>query len=276
VTRGGIPEWAISVVRWTGAVVALVLLVSFAVPRAWEELQGAVALNTGMDDDELPTADEADTQPAALEEGQLVAQSDLATRNGTVSGRTDQVLTVGSGAAEQILIGFEAVPADTACLTNVTLEALLLDASADTEVHVRPATLIDITALENGQALPVDALIEGGPPAVAVAAAGSSGWLRWSATDAYTLAARSAGPESLVVLSISTPEADEDEAGDATVAFATTDNPDDFSARLSWSAVAGCSDVGTGTAEAPDPLLEQEASGREQEVDPEEPEDPEA
>lgn len=265
--RWGIPEWAISIVRWTLAVVGLVLLVNFTVPRAWEELRTAVGFEAGIDDeDDLPEADAADTEPAAIDEGQIVAQSDIATRNGTVTGRAEPTLTLGPGAAEQMLVGFEAVPADTACLTEVLLEALLLDASGDTEVHVRPATLIDITALENGQALPMDALIEGGPPAVAIAAGGSSGWLRWNVTDTYTLAARSAGPESLVVLSIAPPE---DAEGGANVAFATTDNPDDFSARLTWAAVAGCSEVGNGTVDEPDPLLEQEAVGRTGEEEPE-------
>lgn len=254
-----IPAWAISIARWLGAFLALLLLVNFAVPRAWQELQGAVAFNAGLDDeDDLPSTEEADTEPAALDEGEVEAQSDVAARNGTVTGRTAATVTLGPGASDLLAIGFEAIPADTACLTEVTLEALLLDASADVQVLARPATLRDITALEDGQALPVDALIEGAPPAVAIAGEGTAGWLRWNVTDAYTLAARSARPEALVVLAL-TPR--EDEEADAEVSFATTDNDDDFSARLTWAAVADCSDVGTGTVEVPDPLIEQEATG---------------
>jgi hypothetical protein len=248
----GMPAWAVSVLKWSAALLALVLLVVFAVPRLIDEVQGAVSLSTGEEEDLLPSADPADTEPESLEEGEVVAVSDLGVSRGTIVGRAAATIELG-GAADEILVAFDAIPADTACLTEVVLEAYLVETTG-TDVLLLPAAT-DLPGLEDGQALPPDAIISGRDPVPAVAGEGTAGWLRWDATGPYTLAARSAGETLPVVLALTTPE-----EGIGTATFGTTDSPEEWSPRLIWAAVEGCSETGRGTAPREvDEQLEQEA-----------------
>jgi hypothetical protein len=246
----GIPGWVLGVLRWGGALIALVLLVTFAVPRAWEQLRTAVTLDTGESRSALPAVDDIETEPERTEEGTLVAVSDLATRNGTIQSRLAETILVGTEGADQILIGFEPVPSDAACIREAILEVFLVE-SEGVEIQARPAMLTDIRALEDGQALPPDAVIEGVAPALAFAAAGTSGWLRWDVRDAYILAHRSAPDDGLVVLSVAPTAGEEVTPG---AVFGTTDNPEDWSARLSWQIVGGCDELGTGSVAGDDDL----------------------
>jgi hypothetical protein len=259
VDRRGLPGWVVSTLKWTTAIVALVVLVNIAAPLAYEQLIGSVTFQSaGGDgnDDDLPEVEE-EAVPAALDTGEILATSDLAARNGTIQSRLAETIELGANGAEELLIGFEAVPVDTACLTEVTLQVYLVE-TTDAEIFVFPAVLEEIASLENGQALPPSALIEGSPPAPALATEGSSGFLRWDVTQIYTLAARSAPDGALVVLALT---AGEQPADDRASIFATTDNDGELSPRLTWSAVQACSAVGTGSGvDAPDPLLEQEGS----------------
>lgn len=256
----GLPPWAVSALKWAGALLALLLLFNYAVPKAWDQLQGAVSVDTGDDDegDDLPAADAASTEPDALEEGEIIASTDIATRNGTIRGRTAEMITLGADEAEQLLLGFEPVPSDPACLTQVLLEVLLQESASDTALLVRPATLSNIAELEDGQALPPDAVIEGSTPARAQAAGGSAGWLRWDITGPYLLSHRTAPPEGPIVLSVSHPEDDDPERA---VVLATTDGPEETHARLHWTAVEECSDLGEGGGvDEENPELREEAA----------------
>jgi hypothetical protein len=244
--------------KWTAAVLGFVLLINYAVPRAWEDLRGAVILSTGDDDDGgLPEADAAATEPTNVIEGEVRSVTDLATRNGTIIGRYAEAIAIGGEGAEQILIGFERVPADPACLTEVTLEAHIAE-TTDAELFVRPAALAEIAELEDGQALPPDAIIEGATPAPARATAGSAGWLRWNVTGPYTLSHRSARGDAPVVLSIA--PHDDGDPNRSTV-IGTTDGPEELRARLLWTAVEPCSELGRGGGVAEeDPQLREEAA----------------
>jgi hypothetical protein len=271
----GLPPWAISALKWAGAILALLLIVNYAAPRAWQEIRTAIVIDSG-DDDELPEADAAATEPTSVEEGEVTAVVDLATRNGTITGRSAETIALGGEGAEQLLIGFDRVPADPACLTEVFLEVYLVE-STQTELFVRPAALAEIAELEDGQGLPPDAVIEGSTPSVAVAAQGSSGWLRWDVLGPYTLSHRSASSEAPVVLSLAGPE---DGNPERSSVFATTDGAADTVARLRWAAVEPCSELGRGGGvEEEDPALREEAvdagaeddGGEADGVDPDEP-----
>jgi hypothetical protein len=231
-------ELARTALKWTVAVVGLVLIVVFAVPRAISELQQAIVLDTGDDPDELPDIDPGSTEPPAIETGLVTAIADLADRNGTIQQVATETIALGTDAGSQMLVAFPPVPADTACLTEVLLEVLLLEATP-TDILVRPARLRDVDALTVGGALPGDVVIGGTEPAAAVTD-GSSGWLRWNVTGQYTLAARESIGDA-VVLSIVLPDA-EDEEREITLGSVVAG--EDSAARLTWSAVEGCTGVG--------------------------------
>lgn len=252
----------LSTLRWTVALVALVLLVSFTTPRVIDQLQQSVSLNAANGGDDLPDAEEADTEPAEVVEGVVLASTDLATRNSTVQGTTAGSILLAPDAAEHLVIGFDPIPQDTACLMEVVLEAFMVE-TTDTRVHAYPGVLLDISALEDGQAFPPNAIIEDSAPAFAVATAGTSGWLRWDVTDAYRLAARSATEGARVVLALTHPEPEDGQA--ARTVFGTTDHAEDWSPRLEWSAVsgpdgAGCEGLGGGASDGQGDLLEGEVA----------------
>jgi hypothetical protein len=262
VERDGIPPWMLSTMRWTAAIVGLVLLVSFTTPRVIGHLQQSISLNAATTDDDLPDAEDADTEPDAVVEDVVLAGTDVATRNGTVEGGTAPAITLAGDGFEQMIIGFDAIPQDTACLIEVTLEAFMAETTG-AEVHVLPGILQDISALEEGQALQSNAVIENSAPSRAYASEGTSGWLRWDVTSEYRLAARSARQGASVVLVLRHFE-DDEEAGAITV-FGTTDHPEDWAPRLRWSAVsgpdgAGCEGLGGGASDGQGDLLEGEVA----------------
>jgi hypothetical protein len=252
-------DLARTALKWTAAVVGLVLIVSFALPRAVSNLQQAITLDTGDDPDELPAVAPEATEPPSIESGVMVSVADLADRNGTIQQVESETIALGTEAGSQMLVAFPPVPADTACLTEVILEALLIEATP-TDILVRPAQLRDVNALTAGGALPGDAIIGGTEPAAAVTD-GSTGWLQWDVTGQYTLAAREAAGD-LVILSIVLPEAEDEERE---IVLGSVVGGEDSAARLSWSAVEGC----TGVGGVPPP------GAPEDPVDPAEPEEPE-
>jgi hypothetical protein len=251
-----LPDWVVSVLKWTLAVVAIVLIANYAAPRAWTELRGAVAFDMGGSDDDLPEADPADTQPREVTEGEILASADVAVSRGAIIGTTAQSVMLGMESTEQMLVGFEPVPADPACITEVILEAFLVE-STDHDVYVRPAALADLGTVEDGQGLPADAIIEGTTPSSASATGGTSGWLRWDVSGPYTLAHRTAAEGAPVVLSIAVPG--EDPARWSVLG--TTESDQDWTPRLRWKAVTGPCEVGQGEGVSdPDPLIEEEAA----------------
>lgn len=252
----GFPPWMLSTMKWSGAVLALLLLVSYAVPRAIGQLQQSISFSAGIEEDDLPDAEAADTEPQEVLEGQVEAVTDFASANGTVQGIAAPLIEIGDG-ADQIIIGFDAIGQDTACLLDVFLEVFMVD-STDTELLVLPGALLDATAVEDGQALTANAIIEDSAPARAVATAGTSGWLRWDVSSQYRLAARSANPGAPVVLAVRHP--DEGDEVERTTTFGTTDNQqENWSPRLRWSAVGGCEGTGRAAPDAPTDPLEAEA-----------------
>jgi hypothetical protein len=242
----------LSTLKWSGAVLALLMLVTYAVPRAIEQLQQSVSFSAGINDDDLPDAEGADTEPEQVIEGVVAATTDFATRNGTVEGRASGVIEIGSDAAEQMIVGFDAIAQDTACLLDVFLEVFLVE-STDAELLVLPGTLLDARTFEDGQPLPANAVISDSAPAIAAAAEGTAGWLRWDVSAPYRLAARSANTGAPVVLAISHAEVPPGVALATTLG--TTDSEDELDPRLVWSAVGGCEGTGRANPDAPiDPL----------------------
>jgi hypothetical protein len=233
-------ELARSALKWTAAVVVLVLIVMFAAPRAIDELRQAIQLDTGDDPDELPEVAPESTEPPAIESGQVIADADLADRNGTIEQVSTETITLGTDAGSQMLVGFTPVPADTACLTEVILEALLLEATP-TEILVRPAQVRNVEALTPGGAMPGDTIIGGTEPAIALTD-GSTGWLQWNVTGQYTLAAREATGD-LVMLSIVLPPSDAEE-DEREIVLGSAEGGEESAARLRWSAVEGCTGIG--------------------------------
>lgn len=241
----GMPEWLVSLLKWSLTVAAMVLLVSYAAPRAWTELQNSISFDMGRNSNELPQADPAEIQPHEVQDGRVVASADVAVSRGALIGRTAESVMLGYDSADQILVGFEPIPTDTACLTEVILEAFLIE-STDHSIYVRPAALAELATAEDGQILPGDAIIEGTTPASATATGGTSGWLAWDVLGPYTLAHRTAPDGALVVLSIAVP-ADDPERWSV---LGTTDSTEDWAPRLRWKAVTGPCEIGRAEPDA--------------------------
>jgi hypothetical protein len=229
------PYWARTVLKWTAAIVALVAVVAYSAPRALEELRGAVAIDMGEDDEE-PEMDDMEVPTPEVQSGQIRASFDLSERNGTIQQVTTEQVVLGDGQGQQMLVAFEPVPADTACITSVVLEVLVHE-TVPVDLDVRAAQHLDVTALSSGEPLEPDTVIEGVSPVRAISD-GSPGWLRWEIAEIYTLAAREA-PSDLVVLAVATDHGEAEGEPGATV-LGAVEGGEEQAALITWEAVVGC------------------------------------
>lgn len=232
------PEWALSIAKWTAAVVVLVLVVGYTAPRAIDELRSSVSLEQTADDEdeELPEADPEETDPQSVISDEQIAVLDLSERNGTVQQVATETIVLGPEGGQQMLIGFEHIPADTACLLEVRLAVVVLE-GAPARIHVHPAQLLDPHDLTDGAGLAADTIIDGAEPAAAISD-GSAGTLLWDVTDIYTLASREA-PGDVVMLSM-TPQLEEE--SEFLMVLGAVEGAPESVAKLLWSAVEGCDD----------------------------------
>lgn len=233
------PDWAVATLKWVGAIVGMVLVVAIAVPRALDELSQAITFDDGgLISPETP---EATLTPVPEEEeatasGEERAHTAIGSRNALVQAVGGELVSLGADGPDELLVAFDPLPADPACLTRVEFEVQLVE-SDETDVLVRPARVADLATLEEGDPLPADASVDGGEPSRAITS-GAPGRLRWNVTIPYSIAAREAEPGTNVVLSVFLPPDSE-----AISTFATgIDNPD-AAPSLAWTAVAGCADL---------------------------------
>lgn len=235
------PHWLTVTLRW--AVAAGVAVWAFVVlgPMVVDELASAIGFGRGAE--ELPDVETA-MGPPPLTAGHTAAVADAAASLGTVQIPTGATVSVGPGGVDTLLLGFEPLPGDPACLAGVALE-IYLHESVETSVHTLPARIDDLVELSDGDGLPANYLLDRSNPAAAYTS-GAPGWLRFDVRGPYQLAARAAADDAPVVFALRLPEGAE--AG-ATTTFATVaDRP----ARLRWAAIEGCEEP-SGDADA-DPL----------------------
>lgn len=246
------PQWLTATLRWVLAVGLAVWAFVAIGPMVVEQLGDAVGWDREVR--ELPEVGQA-VGPPPLIAGRTEAVANVGSSLGTVQTLSGPTVSVGSS-LDTLLVGFEAIPQDPACLAGVALEIRLIE-SVETGVHVMPARVDGLTELEDGQGLPANHLLDRSNPAGAYTT-GAPGWLRFDVRGPYQLAARATADDELVVLAVRLPE-ETDVDGAAT--FATVD---DAPPRLRWAAIEGCDDDPI-TEEAADPLDEDEPADRERE-----------
>ena len=231
------PGWAWTTLKWVLALSGMLLVVVIAVPMAVNELSQAISFDDGDDADGViqpsPEPDEDDLETTGGE-ARSVAMAGV--RDGVVHTTDTATLTLSPAGAAEVLVAFDALPADPACLLRVELEMQLVE-SGETEVHIRPARVADLRALAQGEPLPADAAVDGGAPGRAFTS-GAPGRLRWHATTAYSIAAREAEADADVVLSVYLPN-----GADVETTFATGLEQEEHTASLIWTAVEGCQEL---------------------------------
>lgn len=233
------PAWVWTVLKWTAAVVLMAAVVWVSLPMIMEQLQGAVEFGGDGDEaDATPEATGGGVATPEVEQGTARSVAAVGARGGIVESPAAPEVTVAPGAADELLVAFEPLPADPACLTNVTLEIQLVE-STETSVYVRPAQVAELAALGEGESLPADWLPADIEPARAHTN-GTPGGLRWDVTVTYALAAREAEPGTNVVLSVYTPEGDPERA----TVLATGVGDEARAPFLDWSGIVGCDDPG--------------------------------
>ena len=225
------PEWARSVLKWTVAVAAMVLVVVIAVPRIFDELSEAVTF--GEQEPEL----DAELTPEA---GETFTEEAHAT--GSVRVREGTVANVGLHTSSlppqhDILLAFEPPPADPACLSEVQLEVVLDEVSGEPEVLARPAFIESFEALAVEEPLPADAILDTDAPATGQAAPDSE-TLRWTVTDPYAVSAREAPADGSVVLALSLAP---DSEGELTIGTAA--GPAEVAPTIIYTILEDCPDA---------------------------------
>jgi hypothetical protein len=220
------PGWLTATLRWIIALAVAAGVFVVLGPLVVEQLREAVGFD--HDEEELPEAG-PEVGPRPLEAGRTEAVAEMGVSVGAARPLDGATVSVGSTGVETLLLGFEALPTDPACLAGVALEVHLLD-GVETAVHTLPARVADLTELTPGDPLPANHLLDRTNPSSAYTT-GASGWLRFDVRSAYQLAARAADGD-LVVLAVTIPE-----ATDGSVTFSTID---DRPARLRWAKIEGC------------------------------------
>lgn len=230
------PEWAQAVLRWTVALVGMALVVWIAIPRALEALSHSISfdMNGG--------GAAPETTPSPAEEPETTSGEATATASASVSESVlnelaPAVTTLSADTVDELLLAFEPVPTDPACLTEAHLEVAVSDPSGEPSIQVQPARVADLEALEVGEPLPPDVGIDAGDPAAATADPDAE-TLEFTVTAVYSIAAREAQPDADVVLSLALAPGSE---GAVTLVSATGDA--EGAPRLTWTAVAGCPDL---------------------------------
>lgn len=235
------PSWGWTIVKWTVAVAVMAVVVYLSAPLAMDQARDAIRFG-GEDDDPLLDPIETDgpeeSPDQETEEGSARALTAVGARGGIVDDPDAVEVTVGPGAFDELLIAFEPLPADPACLTGVVLEAQLVE-STETSVYVQPARVSDLAALGPGDSLPGNWQVPETEPSRAFTS-GAPGGLRWDVQEAYSLAAREAEPGADVVLSVTTPDGDPDRA----TTFATGAELEERLPFIEWAALEGCNGVG--------------------------------
>jgi hypothetical protein len=235
------PAWGWTILKWTVALAAMAVVVYVSAPLVMEQVRGAISF--GGDDDTLVdpivTEEPESTPTRETEEATARALVAVGARSGIVEDPAAPEVTVGPGAADELLIAFEPLPTDPACLTGVVLQVQLLE-STETSVYVQPARVPDLRAIDSGGSLPANWQVGDVEPSRAFTT-GAPGGLRWDVQEAYSLAAREAQPGTNVVLSITTPPGDPDRA----TLFATGADLEERLPFIEWAAIAGCDGLGT-------------------------------
>lgn len=229
------PSWALTVVRWTAAVVGMVLVVVVAVPMAIDQLQQAVVVG----DDEEEATDTRPAGPPPVDTGVEAAVAVAGVRNAVLREIGDDVILLSPDASDEMLMAFPILPPDPACLTSVGLEVGLVE-SVETDLFVRPASVSALPERENGESLPPDAFVDITTPAGAFTS-GAPGRLQWDVTDAYALAVRSSADGETVALRVGVPP---DEDPERFTALHSGANVEEQRPTLAWTAVAGCDELG--------------------------------
>lgn len=223
------PGWLAATLRWVIAIAVAVGLFVTLGPLVVDQVGDAVGIGRG--EEELPEIETA-VGPPPLEAGRVEAVANAAVSLGTVRQLSTRTVNVGPGGLETLLLGFEPVPSDPACLSGVALEVFLHD-GVETSVHALPARVDDLRELDDGEPLPANYLLDRTDPGTAYTT-GAGGWLRFQVRGAYQLAARAAAEDAPVVLAVRLPT--EAEPGDSITLSTIEDRP----ARLRWAAVEGC------------------------------------
>lgn len=223
------PGWLASTLRWAIAVAVAMGLFLALGPLVLEQIRDAVGVDRS--EEELPETDPA-VGPPPLEAGRVQAVANVGVSRGTVESLSSPTVTVGPRGVETLLIGFESVPTDPACLSGVALE-IFLHEGVETSVHALPARVDNLRDLTAGEPLPANYLLDRTDPGTAYTT-GAGGWLRFQVRGPYQLAARAAPEDAPVALAIRLPN---DTDADDGVAFSTLE---DRPARLRWAAVEGC------------------------------------
>lgn len=231
--------WLTATLRWTIALGVAVAAFVVLGPLVIDDLGDAVGFGSG---EELPEL-EQEVGPPALRAGRAEATVDAGVSLGTIETLEGPLVSVGGPGVDTLLLGFEPLPADPACLVGVALE-ISLHKGVETSVHVLPARVDDLGALTDGHPLAADYLLTRTSPSKAHTT-GAPGWLRFQVLGAYQLAARAAAPGSPAVLAVRLPP---DADSDTLVTFATTDHRP---ARLRWAAVEGCDEAPSGDQPSP-------------------------
>jgi hypothetical protein len=239
---------AAAALRWLSALIGLVALVTFAVPQAVRDLRAGIQIG----DEAESSASGAGaggaagvlTGPVADGEGRPVA--DFAVTAGAAKETAARILTVLGQPGDRIVIAFDRIPGDPACVGKAQVEVFVLKATP-TELRLFPSAAFEPTVVTDDAPVPDQPPLPTPPPLAFTD--GTPGFLAWDVTVLYKeyVAAPAVPPAAPFVVAVS-PSAP---TAATRLSFAASEAGPEDAPRLTWAGVPGCGGPSAASA-APD------------------------
>jgi hypothetical protein len=222
---------AVTALRWIGSLIGLVLLVMFAVPQAVRDLRAGIQFNG---DPQASEAADAAGGGGPVADGQAGPAADYGVTGTTAKESGARIVTV-TQPGEHMVVAFERITGDPACLSRVQLEVQVLDATPTT-LAVLPSATFEPAAVTDGGQVTLDPPVPSAP--VLAVTDGTPGFLAWDVTGLYreyvTAPAVPATAPLVVTVGPSAPDPTQ------RLRFAASEAGPEDAPRLSWAGIPGC------------------------------------
>lgn len=258
--------------RWPLALLLMVAIVRYAMPRFLDAAGSAVSFNFGdsllfAGGSEEPSAEPTGApsevidptllqRPAGpVEDGSATPVADFDASEGSVDDLTAEELVIGDVLGDVVLLAFNLVDGDPDCLTSMELAVEVLAADGETEIGIWPTYQGDAATFDQFEAIADPLVFPGLPTALAgVAAPGRLEQL--DVLAAYRAIFDAGLPAGSVFTLAVQPTGTLEEGGG--VVFASSEAGDEAPV-LSWTGAPGCpvgEPAGTGAAPTTTPTGE--------------------
>lgn len=229
-----------SALRWLVVLAACGVVVVLAVPAALDALGSSIRINEGDSEGDAaePESDPPADTPAPerptgpVTDGRAVATADFAVSEGVVRDSDSPRLSATGRSGEGIVVAFELIDGDPACVESLELAADLVEATP-TDIPVYASAVTDPAQLADGD--DVGELTLDDEVRARAITDGTPGRLAWDLTGLYAAWTDGLTPPGTPLVLVLRPQTE-----DARIVVGSVDADDSAGPRLSWTGQEGC------------------------------------